>query len=146
MNCIPNWEIFAPEPIFIWRARHGYDLQPGAISAAQVLGILQNLSLLNYLVSNHYSEVIRLESSQKFTCHKQVHNSDQRDLNTVILPKYPYCWGWYCFMLCGTYYSQAQRNILLIFCTLKGKHSGNYLGGTFLSFNFLSWQSRESNS
>lgn len=56
------------------------------ISAAQVLGTLQNLLLLNYLISNHYSEVIRQESSQKFTCHKQVHNRE-RELNT--LPKHP---------------------------------------------------------
>lgn len=58
-----------------------------AISAIQVLGTSQNLLLLNYLISNHYSEVIRLESSQKCTCHKQVHNRE-RELN--ILPKHPY--------------------------------------------------------
>lgn len=76
------------------------------ISAAQVLGTLQNLLLLSYLIANHYSEVIKLGSNQKFTCHKQVHDRE-RDLN-ICSTSTPFQWGWYYFMFCGTYYSMYK--------------------------------------
>lgn len=40
------------------------------VSEAQYLGAYY-LLLLNYLIYNHYSKAIRLEASQKFTCHNK---------------------------------------------------------------------------
>ena len=85
-----NWQISAPEPIFFWRATHGYDLQPGGDFCCPGTHEHGEFDAAQLPKSNHFSDATGLESSLWFTCYEQV-NSCERVLNTLTLPEHLYC-------------------------------------------------------